>query len=103
MDFWDLLLSRYTADPFFVMDNLLQNNRLCDFIDNLVKKYNKDTTESIQWELWLHKVHDKSFSDFLKSLGVTPTEKKEHKDIETIFEETQDVYKLFNNSLKKGV
>ena len=37
---------------------------LSDFIDTLVEKNNED----IELKVWLHKVYDKSFSEFTKNI-----------------------------------
>lgn len=37
---------------------------LSDYIDTLIDKYNED----ISLEVWLHKVYDKSFSEFTKNI-----------------------------------
>lgn len=34
------------------------------FIDNLIDAYQEDENESALWDLWLHRVWNKSFEDF---------------------------------------
>ena len=40
------------------------NNSLSDFVHKLCKKYRDETDEQKLWELYLHRVFEKSFEDF---------------------------------------
>ena len=62
----DLLFKRY-ADPFSLIDGYIQTGRFCDFIHAFCERQNEDD----RWEYFLHKVWDKSYTDFLKALQVT--------------------------------
>lgn len=55
----DLLFTRY-ASPFLFMDGMIQNAMFCEFIHQLIKAKH----EADEWEVYLHKVWDKSFSEF---------------------------------------
>lgn len=55
----DLLFTRY-ASPFLLMDGMIQNGMFCEFIYRVVKA----KREADEWEVYLHKVWDKSFSEF---------------------------------------
>jgi hypothetical protein len=59
----DLLFSKY-ASPFLFVDLMISECRLCDFIDEIFKIEDERKT----WEFYLHKVHDKSFDDFVSSI-----------------------------------
>lgn len=59
----DLLFKRY-ASPFILLDTCIDSGRLSDFILELIEIHN----EEIQWEFYIHRVHDKSFEEFKKSL-----------------------------------
>lgn len=48
MKFWDLLSTRY-ADPFPVVDVMIENEMLPEFIDNLIEQVNEDKL----WQLYL--------------------------------------------------
>lgn len=73
----DLLFKRY-ASPFLLLDNYISSCRLYDFVTHL----NNEQNEEMMWETWLHKVNDKSFIDFKRSLmesavlSVKPTQKQ---------------------------
>ena len=66
MKFMDLLFQRY-ADPFSLIDGYIRTGRFCEFIDSFSGLY----SESERWEYFLHKVWDKSYEEFKKSLQTT--------------------------------
>lgn len=59
----DLLFSRY-ASPFLIVNQMIQYNRFSEFIDEilLIEEDRK------LWEVYLHKVFDKSYFDFEKAV-----------------------------------
>lgn len=61
MKFWDLLSSRY-ADPFPVVDVMIENGMLPEFIDNLLNQVNEDKL----WQLYLAVafVEDRPFNEW---------------------------------------
>lgn len=61
MKFWDLLSTRY-ADPFPVVDVMIENEMLPEFIDNLLEQVNEDKL----WQLYLAValMEEKSFSEW---------------------------------------
>ena len=55
--------------------------RFAEYIHELLQIYNEEQEEKTLWELWLHKVHDKSYNDFKASVGMmnknaAPTKKE---------------------------
>lgn len=63
MRFMDLLFKRY-ADPFSLLDGYIQTARMCEFVHRLAKQQAEDD----RWEFYLHKVWDKSFTEFCESM-----------------------------------
>ncbi len=73
MKFWDLLSTRY-ADPFPVVDVMIENEMLPEFIDNLIEQVNEDKL----WQLYLAValLEEKSFSEWKADiLQGTPADK----------------------------
>ena len=66
-----MLFRRY-ADPYPLMNGMLRSGQLCDFVEELVKRYNDEQREKVLWEIWLHRVFDKSYPDFVDSLDGEP-------------------------------
>lgn len=59
----DLLFKRY-ASPFILLDGLILTNSLNNFISDFIDFVNKDK----EWEFFLHKIYDKSWSEFSDSI-----------------------------------
>lgn len=55
----DLLFREYTS-PFILLDNLIISLKFNEWIDRFLESHK----EKIQWELWLHKVLDKTWNDY---------------------------------------
>ena len=59
----DLLFKRY-ASPFVLLDSLIITNSLNSFIDDFIDFVKEDN----EWEFFLHKIYDKSWSEFRSSI-----------------------------------
>ena len=59
----DLLFKRY-ASPFVLLDSLIITNSLNSFIDDFIDFVKEDD----EWEFFLHKVYDKSWSEFRSNI-----------------------------------
>ena len=59
----DLLFKRY-ASPFLLLDSLILTNSLNNFIINFIDFVKEDN----EWEFFLHKIYDKSWSEFRSSI-----------------------------------
>ena len=59
----DLLFVRY-ASPFILLDGLILTNSLYNFISDFLWFVREDN----EWEFFLHKVYDKSWSEFRSSI-----------------------------------
>lgn len=66
-DFFDLVFRRY-ANPYPLMDGMIRAGKLCEFVEGLVKRYNDEQREKVIWEVWLHRVFDKPFPEFVEEL-----------------------------------
>ncbi len=86
----DLLHTRY-ASPFPFMDEMIQNCRFVYFIHKVIEVKH----ESDRWEIFLHKVWDKSYSDFKQELEINEKNSsltdKQKEDI------IRDSMKILNN------
>ena len=59
----DLLFKRY-ASPVVLLDSLILTNSLNSFIDDFIDLVQEDN----EWEFFLHKIYDKSWSEFRSSI-----------------------------------
>ena len=63
----DLLFTRY-ASPFVLLDSLILTNSLNNFIDDFFDFIIEERKEKTEWEFFLHKVYDQSWSEFSNSI-----------------------------------
>ena len=45
---------------------MIQTHQLSEFVDMLIEKHNEEEKDKAMWEIWLHRVHDKSYSEFVE-------------------------------------
>ena len=67
----DLLFVRY-ASPFVLLDGLILTNSLKNFVDDFFDFINEDR----EWEFFLHKVYDKSWSEFSNDMKQSENQKQ---------------------------
>jgi len=61
MKMMDLLFREY-ASPFSLIDAVIASGRFTDWIDQFLESHK----EKVQWEHWLHKIYEKTWSDYLE-------------------------------------
>ena len=66
----DLLFTRY-ASPFVLLDGLIMTNSLNSFVDDFFDFVNEERN----WEFFLHKVYDKSWSEFSNDIEQSENQK----------------------------
>ena len=67
----DLLFVRY-ASPFVLLDGLILTNSLKNFVNDFFDFINEDR----EWEFFLHKVYDKSWSEFSDEMKQSENQKQ---------------------------
>ena len=63
----DLLYQRY-ASPFSFINGMLQTGRFTDFVDDLIKTTNKEKEDKARWDIYLHRIFDKSYDDWVEEI-----------------------------------
>ena len=83
----DLLFEKM-ADPFRLLDQLILNGDLLEWTLEFID----DQNDRQLWDVWLHKVFDKSFEDFKKTImGSEPNEEQ----LETTISESKSIINGF--------
>ena len=80
----DLLFSKY-ANPFLFLDGMIKTGRFSEFVIEFMNL----NSEKTMWEYYLHKVYDKSYEDFKRSL--LPVQKPTAKDIKTTVNSSKSI------------
>ena len=87
----DLLFKRY-ASPFLLFDGIIQAGEFCNFVVELLNIH----AESQLFEIWLHKVFDKSFDEFRNSLIESVKARNVPKEqLVTTIQESQNILNSF--------
>ena len=94
----DLLFKRY-ADPFSLLSGYIQTSRFCEFIETFCEQKIEDD----RWEYFLHKVWDKSYSEFREALQVTQDlQGMSDEDMEATVKKSMDILGNFNPYTEEG-
>lgn len=86
----DLLFEKI-ANPFILIDQLLLNGDFFDWVVEFVKQEN----ERQIWEMWLHKIFDKSFADFRNSVMRTQPDQMDNEQLETTVKNSKSILNGF--------
>lgn len=73
---------------------MLACGRFCEYIDEFVRLNNERETDETMFEIWLHRVWDKSYSAFLKELE--EPDQMGQADFEATINESASILEGFN-------
>jgi len=59
-----------------MLEEYIEAGCFTEFIESLIDIVNEETENETLWDFFLHKVHDKTYSDFLKEVKSKPVEAK---------------------------
>lgn len=88
----DLLFKRY-ASPFLLLDELIRTDRFSEFVSRFVFILNEEAekeAEEILWEYYLHRVLNKSFSEFKQEMQ-RPKQFDKSLNFETTLQASYDI------------
>jgi len=74
-----------------LMNGMLQSGHLDDFIVELVNLHNEEYKEKTLWDIWLHRVFDKSYSDFVEGLEGQSKAAPTKEEAASIVSESQNI------------
>lgn len=98
MKFMDLLFRRY-ADPFSLLTGYIQTSRFCEFINTVCEQKIEDD----RWEFYLHKVWDKTYTEFRDALQVSQDlQAMSESDMEATVKKSMAILGNFNPEAEEG-
>lgn len=60
-----------------ILDKMILTGRLTEFVQEVLKIRNEELIDQARWDVWLHKIFDMEFSEYLKKLNNdAPTEEE---------------------------
>lgn len=77
------------------MDGMIRAGKLCEFVEGLVKRYNDEQREKVIWEIWLHRVFDKSYPDFVNSIDPEKNAAPTQEEVQSIVAESESILNAF--------
>lgn len=87
----DLLFERY-ASPFLLLDEVIKQERLMDFIYELDLIKDDEKT----FNVWLHKIDDQGYREFKESCKPKPTNNvSKEADLEAVIKNSNDILNSF--------
>lgn len=86
----DILSQRYGC-PFFILDDFIRLNQLHDFIYEIVSTINEEKKEQVQWEFYLHKVFDMSYSEYMSKMNEPESEQMTNEEMMKIINESHGI------------
>ena len=81
---------------------MIQTGRFTEFVWEFVDIYNKEQEEKTLWELWLHRVFDKPFDEFMKSVDKSNRTAPTQEDIKSTIEGSLSILKSFDPLRERG-
>ena len=78
-----------------LLNGMIQTGRLSEFVDEFIMLYNEEQQEKTAYEVWLHKVYDKSFSDFMQEINGTHKAAPTQEDIADTIQGSRELLNSF--------
>jgi len=78
-----------------LIDSMILTHRLSEFVDKVIELYNEERKEEMLWELWLYRVHDKSYADFVASVDGSKADKPTEQETAEIVKESRGILEGF--------
>jgi hypothetical protein len=74
---------------------MIRTNRLLEFVDKLIELHNDEEKDKVTWEVWLHRVFDKSFNEFKNALDDNHKAAPTQEEVKNIVVETKNMLNGF--------
>lgn len=76
---------------------MMQAGRFSEFVSEFIDTVNTETEENAKWDIFLHKVWDKSYNEFNEAIKVEQDNKNmSASEIETTIQMSEDILANFN-------
>ncbi len=52
-----------------ILDKMIQSKRMAEFVQEILKIRNEELLDQARWDVWLHKIFDMEFGEYLNRLN----------------------------------
>lgn len=87
----DLLSKRYSS-PFLILDEMIAQGQFYEFVIEV----NKIQHEEELWDIWTHKIFDKGFEEWKKTLNIPQEVEKSDFNAKATIKNSMDILNGFN-------
>ncbi len=78
-----------------LVNQMIRTRRLEEFVKQLVEYHNEEMEDKSLWEIWLHKVFDKSFAEFRQAVTGETTAAPTQEETKSIVKDSYDILNGF--------
>lgn len=78
-----------------LVNGMIRTRRLFEFVNKLVEMHNEEEKDKALWEVWLHRVLDKSYNEFREALEDNPKAAPTQEEVTNIVVETKTMLNGF--------
>jgi hypothetical protein len=75
-----------------LLDGMILTHRLSEFVDKVIELYNEEKKEDMLWDIWLYRVHDKSYAEFVASVDGSKADKPTEQETAEIVKESRGIW-----------
>lgn len=78
-----------------LVNQMIRTRRLEEFVKQLVEYHNEEMEDKSLWEIWLHRVFDKTFADFRGEITGETTAAPTQEETKSIVQDSFDILNGF--------
>lgn len=78
-----------------LINGMIRTKRLLEFVDKLIELHNDEEKDRVMWDVWLHRVFDKSFNEFRNAMDENKKAAPTQEELKNIVVETKNMLNGF--------
>lgn len=78
-----------------LINGMIRTHRLFEFVNKLVEMHNEEEKDRTLWDVWIHRVFDKSFNEFMEALEDSKKAAPTQEEVTNIVVETKNMLNGF--------
>lgn len=79
-----------------LMDRMISTNRLEEFVEAFIRTHNEEQEDKTLWEIWLHRIFDKSFVEWKDSLNGNEKAAPTPEELRSIAQDSMNILARFS-------